>query len=129
MTSRPHHRLSNGNAGFSLVELMVGMVIALIASLAIVQVFSTFEDQKRSTTAGSEAQENGLIALSELEQGIHNAGAGLINAATFDCSSTYTYFDTGGGGWRSQSSIFLGAAFHCRWRHYRIGHDYGKNRQ
>lgn len=97
MTSRPHHRLSNGNAGFSLVELMVGMVIALIASLAIVQVFSTFEDQKRSTTAGSEAQENGLIALSELEQGIHNAGAGLINAATFDCSSTYTYFDTGGG--------------------------------
>lgn len=97
MASRPHHHSSICIAGFSLVELMVGMVIALIASLAIVQVFSTFEDQKRSTTAGSEAQENGLIALSELEQSIHNAGAGLINAATFDCSTTYTYLDTGGG--------------------------------
>jgi type IV pilus assembly protein PilW len=99
MASRPHHHSSICIAGFSLVELMVGMVIALIASLAIVQVFSTFEDQKRSTTAGSEAQENGLIALSELEQSIHNAGAGLINAATFDCTTanTFTYLDSAGG--------------------------------
>jgi type IV pilus assembly protein PilW len=108
MTSRPHYHSSICIAGFSLVELMVGMVIALIASLAIVQVFSTFEDQKRSTTAGSEAQENGLIALSELEQSIHNAGAGLINAATFDCATatTYTYLDSAGGGSGGANPLF-----------------------
>jgi type IV pilus assembly protein PilW len=30
-------------AGFSLVELMVGLIIGLLATLAIVQVFSIFE--------------------------------------------------------------------------------------
>jgi type IV pilus assembly protein PilW len=79
--------------GFSLVELMVGIVIALISSLAIVQVFSTYEGQKRSTTAGSEAQENGLMALVQMEQDIHNAGAGVTDSNTLSCTTNYTYLD------------------------------------
>jgi type IV pilus assembly protein PilW len=80
-------------SGFSLVELMVGIVIALISSLAILQVFSSYEGQKRSTTAGSEAQENGLMALTQMEQDIHNAGAGVADSNTLNCSTTYTYLD------------------------------------
>lgn len=88
---------ARGMSGFSLIELMVGIVIALVASLAIVQVLSTYEDQKRSTTAGSEAQENGLIALAQLEQDIHNAGAGIADPAVFDCTTIYTYRDSVSG--------------------------------
>ncbi len=85
--------------GFSLVEMLVGLAIGLIASGAILQTFSTFEAQKRSTVAGSEAQENGLVTLAQLEQEIHNAGSGIADPAIFDCTQaqTYTYSSAAGG--------------------------------
>lgn len=88
-------KLRRNVRGFSLVELMVGLAVGLFASIAIVQTMSVFENQKRTTTAGSEAQENGLISLTQLEQDVHNAGAGLADAALFDCSTYYTYLDSG----------------------------------
>lgn len=90
---------SRRQQGFSLVELLVGLAIGLIASGAIIQTFSTYEAQKRSTVAGSEAQENGLIAVAQLEQDIHNAGAGLADGAAFDCvaAQTHTYSSLLGG--------------------------------
>ncbi len=71
----------------------MGLAVGLIATGAIVQTFSTYEAQKRSTVAGSEAQENGLVALAQIEQDIHNAGAGLADIGAFDCvpAQTYTY--------------------------------------
>ncbi len=91
----PRHR----QRGFSLVEMLVGLAIGLIASGAIIQTFSTYEAQKRSTVAGSEAQENGLVALAQLEQDIHNAGSGIADPAIFDCTQaqTYTYSSAAGG--------------------------------
>lgn len=85
--------------GFSLVELLVGLAIGLIASSAIIQTFATYEAQKRSTVAGSEAQENGLVALAQIEQDIHNAGTGLADPGTYDCvqAQTYTYSSSAGG--------------------------------
>ncbi len=83
--------------GFSLVEVMVGMTLGLLAVLVIMQAFSVFENQKRTTTAGSDAQENGLMAVVQLEQDIRNAGAGLTDSAAFDCSSIYSYYDPGSG--------------------------------
>ena len=93
------HFRSLSQRGFSLVELLVGLVIGLIASGAILQTFSTYESQKRSTVAGSEAQENGLVALAQIEQDIHNAGAGLADTGTFDCvpAQTYTYSSAAAG--------------------------------
>ncbi len=77
--------------GFSMVEMLVGLVIGLIASGAIIMTFSTYEAQKRSTVAGSEAQENGLVAMAQIEQDIHNAGAGLADASSFECDKAHTY--------------------------------------
>ncbi len=64
-------------SGFGLVELMVGLVIGLIATLMIMQVFSTFEGQKRSTTGSADAQTNGSIALFNIQREVQLAGFGL----------------------------------------------------
>ena len=49
--------------GFSLVEILVGMVIGLFGIIIITQIFALAEGQKRTTTSGSDAQTNGNIAL------------------------------------------------------------------
>lgn len=68
--------------GFTLVELMVGLVLGLIASLAIFSALSAFETQRRITSSGAEMQQNGLLALYSIEQDIRSAGFGLIDTTT-----------------------------------------------
>lgn len=63
--------------GFSLVEIMVGLVIGMLATLVIMQVFATFEGQKRSTTGSADAQTNGSIALFTIQRDMQMAGFGL----------------------------------------------------
>lgn len=82
--------------GISLIETMVGLTLGLLVVLVISQVWSVFENQKNRTASGSTAQESGLLALTELEQDIRNAGAGLTDSAAFDCTTTYSYYETGG---------------------------------
>ncbi len=63
--------------GFSLVEIMVGLVIGLLATLVIMQVFSTFEGQKRTTSGNADAQTNGTIALATIQRNVQMAGYGM----------------------------------------------------
>lgn len=63
--------------GFSLVELMVGLVIGLLATLVIMQVFAVFEGQKRTTTGTSDAQTSGSVALYSMQRDVQLAGFGL----------------------------------------------------
>jgi len=64
--------------GFSLVEIMVGLVIGLLATLVVLQVFSVFEGQKRTTTGTAEAQTNGNVALFLIKRDLGTAGYGLL---------------------------------------------------
>lgn len=73
--------------GMSLIEIMVGMVIGLIGMLVIFQSFQAFEGQKRTTTAGNDAQESGLMALTAVERDARMAGFGLFYANVPACSS------------------------------------------
>lgn len=73
-----HHRPpASRTAGFSLIEIMVGMVIGMLGIIIMMQVFSLFEGQKRTTGGGSEAQNNGAIALFGLVRDIRQAGYGI----------------------------------------------------
>lgn len=63
--------------GFSLIELIVGLVIGLIATLIIAQTFSAFEGNKRTTTGTSEAQTNGSIGLFMIQRELQFAGYGI----------------------------------------------------
>lgn len=63
-------------AGFTLVEIMIGMLIGLIGIVVIMQVFAVSEGFKRTATSGTDAQVNGAIALYMLEREIRNSGFG-----------------------------------------------------
>jgi type IV pilus assembly protein PilW len=64
-------------AGFTLIELMVGVVVGLLATLVISNVLSFSEGQRRSTTSGSDAQVNGGLAIYALQRQLKMAGYGL----------------------------------------------------
>lgn len=65
-------------AGFTLIELMVGMAVGLLATLVIANVLSTAEGFKRSSTSGSDAQINGGLSIYAVQRQLKMAGYGLI---------------------------------------------------
>lgn len=88
LTSKPKNR----SVGFSLVEVMVGLVIGMLGILVIMQVFAVSEGQKRTTTSGGDAQASALAAISAIQRDLQQAGFGYtwIPGATtnpfFACS-------------------------------------------
>jgi len=80
--SKMENAITRNQKGFTLIELMVGMALGLLASLAIFTAVSSFETQRRVTAAGADMQQNGLLALYFLEQDLRMAGFGLIDAST-----------------------------------------------
>ena len=71
--------------GFSLVEIMVAMVIGMLAIIVVMQVFSTFEGQKRTTASGAEAQNTGALTLDTLRREIGMAGYGINSSKVVAC--------------------------------------------
>jgi type IV pilus assembly protein PilW len=63
--------------GMSLVELLIGILIGLVATLAIGNLFSSFEARKRMISSGSDAQSSGVLALYYMQRDAQNAGYGL----------------------------------------------------
>lgn len=63
--------------GVTLIELMVGIVLGLLAVLAISQTMIFAEGQKRTTTSGADAQVNGTLSLYTLDRDLKEAGYGL----------------------------------------------------
>ncbi|HVS27699.1 MAG TPA: PilW family protein [Burkholderiales bacterium] len=78
------------NKGFSMVEILVGMVIGLLGVIIIMQIFALAEGQKRTTTSGSDAQTNGNISLYSVEHDVRLSGYG-ISLAALGCSISTSY--------------------------------------
>ncbi len=72
--------------GFSLVELLVAVAIGLLGILVMFQVWANWDQRKRSTASGSDAQVSGSIALYHLERDIKLAGYGFGNAGVLGCT-------------------------------------------
>lgn len=66
--------------GVTLVELMVGMLIGLLAVIVITQIMLVSEGQKRTTTGGSDAQVNGALALFAIQRDLEMAGYGIASS-------------------------------------------------
>ena len=76
MTRNPRASLLR-HAGFTLVEIMIGLLIGVIGIVVIMQVFAVSEGFKRTATSGTDAQVNGSVALYLLQRDIRLAGYGL----------------------------------------------------
>jgi type IV pilus assembly protein PilW len=78
--------------GMTLVELMVALVLGLVTTYFISQVFAVAEGQKRTATFGSDAQVNGSVALHTLRRHVMSAGYGVISApSALGCPITGVY--------------------------------------
>lgn len=88
MRRSPFHRYVS--RGFSLVELMVGIVVAMAAVIVITQIFRVSEGQRRTTAGGDDAQTTGAIAMSLLQRDLRQAGQGFTNATLLDCQLQVT---------------------------------------
>ena len=91
-------RLEKGprlSCGFSLVEVMVAVAIALIGIVVIFQVLQVWEERKRTTSSGSDAQVTGAIAIYNLDRDIKQAGYGIGMSTYLGC--TVNAYDTSRG--------------------------------
>ncbi|WP_342119545.1 PilW family protein [Pseudoduganella sp. OTU4001] len=79
--------------GFSLVEIMVGLVIGMLSMLVVLQFFTNAEARKRTTTGGADAQTAGAIALYMLERDTKMAGWGMEMNGFSGCERLFTYCD------------------------------------
>lgn len=67
--------------GFTLIELMVGMVLGMLTVLVVTQVTVFSQARKRTAVAGQDATVNGALALYTLERDAKNAGFGVTPSA------------------------------------------------
>ncbi len=79
-------RSRHASAGFSMVEIMIGMVIGMLGIIVMMQVFSLAEGQKRTSLGGNDAQNNGAIALYGLQRDIRQAGYGISALQLMGCN-------------------------------------------
>jgi type IV pilus assembly protein PilW len=76
----------SSQSGFSLIEIMVGMVIGLLAIIVMMQVFAASEERKRTANAGSDAQNSAVIALDGIQRHIGQSGYGFALTRLLGCN-------------------------------------------
>lgn len=86
---RQSRRSASTQAGFTLVEIMVGLAIGMLATIIIIQVISVFEAQRRTTTGTADAQTNGAIALYNIARELQMAGYPLepVTNSALECAT------------------------------------------
>jgi type IV pilus assembly protein PilW len=72
---------SSLQVGVGLIEVMVSIVIAMLLVLIIYQIYEISEGQKRTITAGSDAQQNAAFGLYALTRDLAIAGNGIASAS------------------------------------------------
>ena len=70
---RPLH----ANGGFSLLEIMIGLLVASISAVMILQVFLLFDAQRRTAMSGDDAQSTGAIGFYTLQRDVRQGGYGI----------------------------------------------------
>ena len=80
----------------TLVELLVAMLLGLITTYFIAQVFAVAEGQKRTATFGTDAQVNGAVALHTLRRHIMSSGYGVVSAPSAMGCTIHGQFGTAG---------------------------------
>ncbi|VTU39097.1 Tfp pilus assembly protein PilW [Variovorax sp. PBL-H6] len=90
--SRPPR--GNAQRGFTLIELMVGLVLGMLTTIVISEVMALSEGKKRTLSMGGDAQVNGALSLYTLQREVQMAGYGAAtNPASLGCPIKGEYMD------------------------------------
>jgi len=76
------------SAGMGLVEIMVALLIGMFGVLVMMQVLSVTEEQKRTTTSGNDAMNEGVMGLYAMQTDLRMGGYGLTDLKLLGCSLT-----------------------------------------
>ena len=80
--------------GFSLIEILVGIVIGMVGLLVIFKTVAIWDNHTRSTVSGGDSQVAGTLAMFNLERDIKSAGLGFGAAPATVMGCTVTGVDT-----------------------------------
>lgn len=84
----PAHSPRRGSSGFSIVEIMVGMVIAMVGIVIMAAVLINSEERNRTTASGNDAFSSGAIMLHMLQKDLQQAGYGMNTLNLLNCNLT-----------------------------------------
>ena len=73
--------------GFSIVELMVAVTIAIITGVVVLQVLATYEARRRTVTVGNDAEMSAAVGLYMVERDVRMAGAGFTAPTGLLCGN------------------------------------------
>ncbi len=86
----PAPRPIRSQHGFSIIELMVGLLVGMLAVLIVVQVLYSASTQQRLTSTSGDAEINAATATHILTRELSQAGLGISAYTLLGCSLTYT---------------------------------------
>lgn len=72
--------------GFSIVEMMVAVAIAMVTGLVVITVLGSFQARKLTTSGENDAVVNASLAMFSVEREVRMAGAGLTNPNGMACN-------------------------------------------
>jgi type IV pilus assembly protein PilW len=85
--ARSFARVGAAARGFTLIELMVGLLVGMLTVLVIAEALAVSEAKRRTIASGSDAQINGAMSLYTLQREAQMAGYGAAsNLSALGCS-------------------------------------------
>lgn len=74
---RSHFLPRRKQAGFTLTEILIALIIGMITMMVIMQVTASTEARRRQMSSSSSADSAGAIALQTIQRAVFGAGAGM----------------------------------------------------
>jgi type IV pilus assembly protein PilW len=76
-------------AGFSMIELMVALAIGMLAMMFATRVVLNGEQNKQASLGGSDAMQNGMLAMFSISADGNQAGYGLNDPLVVGCNTIF----------------------------------------
>src|SRR3954464_15140737 len=74
--------------GFTMIEVLIGLLIAMIGVVIMMEVLITSEQRARTTTTGNDATSGGAIMMHMLQHDLVQAGYGINSTGLLGCTLT-----------------------------------------
>jgi type IV pilus assembly protein PilW len=81
-------------AGFTLIEIMIALLIGLIGIVVMMQTFAVSEGFKRTATSGTDAQINGGVGMYMIQRELRMAGYAMNDLMIQGCPSVRVWNNT-----------------------------------